>query len=307
MQNRSEYHSITVLSMACGVSTPTLRVWEKRYQAFTPIRGEAGQRLYSESDLQRSKLIAILLEKGHAISSVAKYSLGELKNLIENEFNDIYLLKEKFDIQTILKLLEKYELNELINELQFQRQSLGARDFLFKVVLPVMQKIGLMVAKEKLTIGQEHIVSSVIRDQLSKIVLPSCGENIEKIAIATPEGNLHELAILIADIVCKINRVPTYYLGAAHPAHCLGEAVTALKCQYIIMGVISSDHWSFQENIIKYLSSLDKSLDTEVKVLLGGGWKIDLPEFRKISEVIFFNNFEEFDEYLFKNFRQGKI
>ena len=182
--------------------------------------------------------------------------------------------------------------------MQYQRMSIGAKDFIFKMVLPVMQETGLLVAKGKCSITQEHIVSSIVRDQLSKIALPNDGEKTEKVALATPEGNLHELAILIADVVCKVNRVPTNYLGAAHPADCLGQAVSALKCKTIVLGVTTSDKWDYEKNISGYLKALDKSLTTKVKVILGGGWEISFPKFKNISEIMFINNFEEFDEYL---------
>lgn len=290
--------TITVISKACGVSAPTLRIWEKRYQAFSPGRDEAGQRLYSEEDLLRAKIIVALLAKGHAISSVAKLSLGDLRSRLESGKEEFLKPLQKGETKKLLASLEKFDIDGLVTEMQYQRTSVGAKDFIFKIVLPVMQEVGEMVAKGKCSITQEHIVSSIVRDQLSKINLPNTGQHLNKFALATPEGNLHELAILIADVLCRINRVPTSYLGAAHPAQCLGEAVSALKCQTIVMGVISSDQWNYEKNMASYLLTLDKALKSKVKVILGGGRELDFPAFKNITEVKMINNFEEFDELL---------
>jgi DNA-binding transcriptional MerR regulator len=290
--------SITVLSNACGISAPNLRIWEKRYQAFSPSRDEAGQRLYSEKDLQRSKMIAALLDQGHAISSVARLELDDLRKLLESNSGELQKFKTKVETRKILHLLEKYNLDELIHEFQFHRISLGARDFIFKIVLPVMQEVGLLVAKGRCSVTQEHIISSIVRDQLSKVTLTNFKEESKKFAIATPEGNLHELAILIADIICKINRVPANYLGAAHPAQSLGEAISVLKCQTIVLGVISSDQWDYEDSMSDYLLTLDEALTIKVSVILGGGWKLNFPKFKNLIEIKYMNNFEEFDQFL---------
>ena len=98
-----------------------------------------------------------------------------------------------------------------------------------------MRDIGLLVAQGKCSITQEHIVSTIIRAQLGKLNLPNTGGENGRFALATPDGNLHELSILIADIICRSNRVSTSYLGASHPANCLGEAVSALKCKTLVI------------------------------------------------------------------------
>jgi methanogenic corrinoid protein MtbC1 len=163
-----------------------------------------------------------------------------------------------------------------------------------------MQQIGVLVAKGKYSVTQEHIISTIIRDQLSQIYLPNLGEKDKEVALATPEGNLHELAIIIADILCRANRVSTRYLGAAHPAECLGEAINALRCNTIILGAVSSDRWDYSTKIIPYLSSIDKLLRHKVTVILGGGFELDFPHFKNIQKIIIMKSFEDFERYLGK-------
>ena len=155
-----------------------------------------------------------------------------------------------------------------------------------------------MVAKEKYSVTQEHIISTIIRYQLGQINLSNVGLNIDRFALATPEGNLHELPILIADIICHVNGVSTCYLGASHPAMCLSEAVNALKCKTVVMGVTSSDQWDYKKNIVSYLKSMDKYLNNKVKVLLGGGSEVNFPDFKNIENVKVVKRFEEFDKML---------
>lgn len=289
--------SITVISKACGISTPTLRIWEKRYGAFNPARNKSGERLYSEEDLLKAKLIALLLEKGHTISTIVYLSTDELKNLMTDN-QGVSTPISKLEIKKLIDSLEKFHLNELLLEMQFQKLNMGVKDFVFKIVLSLMQEVGVLVAKNKLSITQEHIISSLIRDQLSKIYIPPMLPKKERISLATPEGNMHELGILIGDVLCKTNRVNTYYLGSAHPADSLGQALNLLDCSYLILGVTSSDLWSYEKNIIPYLVHLDKHLKRKIKIGLGGGHPLELPKFKNIKEVKFFNSFLELDDYL---------
>lgn len=293
--------SIKAISVACGILPHTIRVWEKRYNAFSPERTDGGQRLYSEEDLARAKLMATLIAQGHSISNLAKLDQDNLRSLLLAS-NQAEAAPETIEAavgtRKLLQYLANYNIDMVASEMQFLRMSTGAKEFIFKIVLPVMQEIGMMVAKGKYSVTQEHIVSTIIRDQLSKINLPNTSQDFGRFALATPDGNLHELAILIADIICRANRVSTSYLGASHPANCLGEAVSALKCQTVIMGVVSSDQWDYEKNMIPYLQALDKHLTSKIRVILGGGWEIDFPKFKNIEQVVVVKSFEDFDKIL---------
>ena len=64
--------------------TPTLRIWERRYNVVNPSRSRAGQRLYSRRDVQRLILLKTLSEQGHAISAIAPLGLGELESIVKS-------------------------------------------------------------------------------------------------------------------------------------------------------------------------------------------------------------------------------
>ena len=293
--------SINVMSTATGVMPHTLRTWEKRYQVFTPGRSEGGQRLYSEIDLDKAKLIVALIDQGHTISSLAKYSLKNLRSLLghnNREDSESEKVFTSIEIKKLLKHLGNYDIDSVASGMQHLRLSVGVKEFIFKIVLPVMHEIEKLALKGIYSISQEHIISTIVSDQLHQINLANEGPNCNRFALATPVGNLHELPIMIAEIICHANRVPTNYLGASHPAECLGEAVNALKCKTIVMGVISSAEWNYEKDIVKYLQSIDKYLNNRIEIILGGGYKIDFPDFENIGNIKFISSFEDFDKML---------
>ena len=293
--------SINVISNACGVKPHTIRTWEKRYQVFTPERSKGGQRLYSEVDLTKAKLIVSLIEQGHTISSLARHSLQELRSLLvvkNGEVSESDRMFTSLETKKLVQHLVNFNIDQVSSGIQYLRLSLGVKEFIFKIVLPVIHEIEKLALKGIYSVTQEHIISTIVRDQLGQINLANEGPNHDRFALATPEGNLHELPIMIAEIICNANRFSTNFLGASHPAECLSEAVNALKCKTIVMGVISSAQWNYEKNIVPYLESMDKYLKNNVKVILGGGREVDFPEFKNIENVKVVKSFEDFDKML---------
>ena len=292
---------INVISNACGVKPHTIRTWEKRYQVFTPERSEGGQRLYSENDLTKAKLIVALIEQGHTISSLARHPLQELRSLLvvkNGEVSESDRMFTSLETKKLEQHLVNFNIDQVASGMQYLRLSLGVKEFIFKIVLPVIHEIEKLALKGIYSVTQEHIISTIVRDQLGQINLANEGPNHDRFALATPEGNLHELPIMIAEIICNANRFSTNFLGASHPAECLSEAVNALKCKTIVMGVISSAQWNYEKNIVPYLESMDKYLKNNVKVVLGGGREVHFPEFKNIENVKVVKSFEDFDKML---------
>jgi len=54
-----------------GMTIDALRAWERRYQLLTPARTAGGQRLYSEADVARVRLVQRLVAEGWSIPGAA--------------------------------------------------------------------------------------------------------------------------------------------------------------------------------------------------------------------------------------------
>jgi DNA-binding transcriptional MerR regulator len=72
-------YRIGAVARLTGIPPDTLRVWERRYAVVTPVRSEAGTRLYRAEDVSRLNLIKRLVDNGDAISHVARLTLDDLR------------------------------------------------------------------------------------------------------------------------------------------------------------------------------------------------------------------------------------
>ncbi len=163
---------INVISTACGVKPHTIRTWEKRYQVFTPERSKGGQRLYSEVDLAKAKLIVALIEQGHTISSLARHSLQDLRSLLvlnKGEDSESGKMFTSVETKRLLQHLANFNIDMVASGMQHLRLSIGVKEFIFKIVLPVMQEIEKLYLKGMYSVTQEHIISTIVGDQLHQI------------------------------------------------------------------------------------------------------------------------------------------
>jgi DNA-binding transcriptional MerR regulator len=69
--NTAPLYRIGAVSKLASVPVTTLRIWETRYQAFTPTKTQGQHRLYGQDDVLRATLIKQLIEQGHSVSSIA--------------------------------------------------------------------------------------------------------------------------------------------------------------------------------------------------------------------------------------------
>ncbi len=86
MKNSTSYpHKIGAVSSLSGVPAPTLRIWESRYDCFTPHKTEGKHRLYTDDDVLKATLLKRLTENGHSISSVAALTCTALNDLLQQQ------------------------------------------------------------------------------------------------------------------------------------------------------------------------------------------------------------------------------
>lgn len=72
---------IGAVSKTTGIPVSTLRIWEARYRAFTPIKTEGKQRLFQEHDVSKAILLKQLSSEGYAISTIANLDLDQLRRM----------------------------------------------------------------------------------------------------------------------------------------------------------------------------------------------------------------------------------
>jgi hypothetical protein len=77
-------YRIKTVSRMTGMSPELLRAWERRHGVVTPQRTNGGYREYSEADVERLRLLALLTSRGYSIGEIAGLKVDELEGLIRS-------------------------------------------------------------------------------------------------------------------------------------------------------------------------------------------------------------------------------
>lgn len=78
---------IGAVSKATGIPVSTLRIWETRYGAFSPVKTAGQQRLFEDGDISKAILLKQLTGEGHAISAIAGLDLAQLRKMSNVQLN----------------------------------------------------------------------------------------------------------------------------------------------------------------------------------------------------------------------------
>ena len=81
MSSSTHLYRIGAVSQTTAIPVSTLRIWETRYGAFSPVKTPGKQRLYEEHDVSKALLLKQLTLAGHAISSIAPLDLATLRRM----------------------------------------------------------------------------------------------------------------------------------------------------------------------------------------------------------------------------------
>src|SRR6188474_1449923 len=73
-------YPIRAVSRLTGIGIDTLRAWERRHGAVTPVRDDRG-RMYTDADVARLRLLSQAVEQGHSIGRLAGLTDADLHRL----------------------------------------------------------------------------------------------------------------------------------------------------------------------------------------------------------------------------------
>jgi methanogenic corrinoid protein MtbC1 len=257
-----------------GLSIDTLRAWERRYQAVTPIRAERG-RVYGEGDIRRLILLRDAVARGHAIGQVAGLEDSALEELLlgpvtvvktpepsraEQPPSDALLpvvaAIESFDYATA-----NFHLGRLAALLPVDR-------LVSEVVFPLMRLVGERWHDGTLSIAQEHMTSSILRNLLGGLVrLNTSSKQSQRILFATPSGELHEFGILASAMLAVADGFEVLYLGSSLPALEIVAAAERTSPLAVVIGVKASEP---TQATIEELRVLVAKLPKTTELWLGG-------------------------------------
>lgn len=266
MKEKSHFSIRQVIDLT-GVSEFTIRGWENRYQAITPMRTEKGRRLYTQEDLLKIRALKDLVERGNQISSIAHLNLDELRELlVKDQINNEIDLRHP-EINAIIKNSDTFAWDKVQKIFQSQRKKNNGKEIIFKFILPLIKKINTLVARNQLSISREHILSAMIKEELYFLKNnQSTKKSKAKIVFATPEDELHEMGILLSSTLANLSQLTCLYLGVNTPRQQIVDVCMRFEATHLVVSSTSLN----SEKFLHFVHFLDKHLPKETAICMGG-------------------------------------
>ena len=219
--------SISQLQQYSGIKAHTIRIWEQRYQALQPNRTEGNTRFYDGEQLRRLLNIVSLMNRGYKISELSSMADTALFELLDTELQEP--LKEEGNEYFISQLIAA---GMAFDESAFEKifstclLRLGVKGAYEKVVYPMLSRIGLMWTSDRISTAREHFISNILRQKFFTALdaLPAPKADTETWLLFLPEGEFHEIGLLLANYLIRQAGHKVVYLGSNLPLQQISTA-----------------------------------------------------------------------------------
>ncbi len=284
-------YSIDDFSKITGLNKILIRTWENRYSFVKPQRTSTNIRYYDDKMIVKALRYSTLVGAGFKMSVLTKLSEEQIDSLINNtlETND-QTNKNALYISQIIESSISY--NQLLFHNTYEKciKEIGIVECYQNVLLEALNRIGILWINDKISPPQEHFLSELIRTKICKEIerigfkkLPK-----ENWLLFLPENELHDIGILFAYLVLKMNGHNVVYLGQNLPHSSLLSLKDKNKIDNILFFIVSNSSRLDLPEITNFLETNFSESKTHLiinKDLLGAS------DFQKLNAISSLNKF----------------
>lgn len=206
-----------------GIKAHTIRIWEKRYNLFTPERTSTNIRTYSLPSLQKLLNITLLYNNGYKISKIAKIEESNIpvlvREIVSNNSEKSHALNAfKLAMVNFDQTLFQNTYNSLLSQRSF-------RDIFNEVFIPLLNELGLLWQTDTISPSHEHFISHLIKQKIyintEKLQMVEPTQKDKVFALFLPENEIHEIGLLYLNYEIVLRGYKSIYLGQTMPIESL--------------------------------------------------------------------------------------
>ena len=269
----SARYPIRAVARLTGIGIDTLRAWERRHQAVTPVRDDRG-RMYTDADIARLRLLRGAVEHGHSIGRLAGLTDAELRHLAAAGENATAVSevasarRTSLDTAALTAALRTYDAAAIDQQVSRLASVLPPLELLQDVLMPALARVGDEWHRGTARIAHEHLMSSTMRNILGSFVrLYARPEMSTRLLFTTPAGERHEIGTLGAAMLAASCGLGVAYLGPDLPAREIVDSVRPARAQVLVLGLTATSASKARE---RELRSIVRDLPKKVELWAGG-------------------------------------
>jgi DNA-binding transcriptional MerR regulator len=261
------------LSRRVGVSTELLRAWERRYQLLQPARSPKGYRLYTTQDEHRVRAMQDQLARGLSAAEAARvarrdaptdaaYRLLATQPTVSAP-NPTEADAAMNHYRPLERALDAYDESDAQHALDTMLRELSLTTVLRDIVMVYLAELGARWEAGTIDVAQEHFASNLLRHRLAGLAL-GWGQGVgPRAVLACPQGELHDLPLMVFGIMLHRCGWRVTFLGNNTPVSDLDSAVHHLEPQVVVLSATSAAPFATEAAGLRALA-------TRVPVVLAG-------------------------------------
>ncbi|MDQ6930015.1 MAG: MerR family transcriptional regulator [Candidatus Eremiobacteraeota bacterium] len=230
---------IQTVAKLTELSIDVLRAWERRYAAVAPERAGTGERLYTEQDVLRLRLLRDAVSQGNRISAVAKLGTQELEALTVASPNAQKI--NRAAVERMLGHIEAFDSVALAKDIDFLGASRSAVSFADDLIGPLFRQIGNWWEQRRLSVTQEHLASSVVTGILSAMTSRVDNPGGARILAATLSYEQHTIGAALAAYVAATSGRHAVFAGGGMSVPDLIQMCADLNVEGIAISAVMPD------------------------------------------------------------------
>jgi len=271
-------HPIGVVADRTGLSPDLLRIWERRYRAVSPPRTDSGQRLYSDADIERLRLLRLATLPGRGIGQMARLSSEDLAALVREdeaarregttEFPTAASPRSEGEVEQAVRLAQALDGWGLEGLLRRSAAVGGMAAFLDGLAEPLRLRIEEERDAGRLTLAQQRLATLALRRVLDGALLTlSSPPDAPHLLVAAPAGESEELEALLVATAAAVEQWRVTYLGAGLGASEIAVAAGHTAARAVGLSVARRDD---RGPLLAEIRRVRASLPARVPLLVGG-------------------------------------
>lgn len=288
-------HPIRVVAERTGLTQELLRAWERRYGVVAPGRGAAGERLYSDADVERLRLLQRATEGGRSIGQVASLAPEEVARLVmEDEaarhprrperepVPPAALDRERNDALALCIAMDAYGLEVRLRRALHLH---GLPTFLESIAAPLLRELGDLWHAGRLKPAQEHLgTATVERVVISATAAVPPVQDAPRIVLSTLPGERHAVGVLLAAALAVAEGWQVTQLGPDLPPGEIARTAEQVGAAAVGVSVIFLVEL---ERTARDLRALRAALPAGVRLLVGGSGSAALAEEGSVPDALY--------------------
>lgn len=221
------------LARRVGVTTESLRAWERRYALFSPTRTAGGYRLYSGADELRLRRMLAHLARGLSAAEAARLARSESEG--QEPEHAPPPIGDGAPGDALAAALDSFD--EPAAHAAFDRliSAYSLTSVLRDAVLPYLASLGDRWRHGEVTIGQEHFASALLRGRLLGLARGWGAGRGPLAVLACAPADQHDLALMCFGLILRGEGWRITFLGPNTPLPTITETARVVQPTVVVL------------------------------------------------------------------------